>query len=170
VSELPVDAFKKWQRMRRWEASCDPSLAFESKFLIEGLEAWRRAAGDAPAPRRKEMTARALKAFIGHVMIFEKSTDRWLIRLMGTRLTGVLGEMQGKFVDEMVGGRAGRRWKAALDATMAGMRPLRFLSQVAFRDLDYLKAEVLLAPLLDDSGRPVMAFCVIAFKVGVSAP
>jgi hypothetical protein len=169
AAELGVSANGKWQRMRRWEANCDPTLAFESKFLIEGLRTWREIADGNPAPPRSALTARALKSFIGHVVIFESVENRWFIRLMGTRLSAVLGEMQGRFVDEAVGGLAGRRWKAALEATLSGMQPLRFQSRVSFRELDHLKAEILLAPLFDELGKPTMAFCVITFNVGFGA-
>ena len=164
-----MDAFGKWERMRRWEANCDPALGFESKFLIEGLAAWKLA-GDGATPPRSAMSARALKSCIGHVAIFERTAEgRWRVRLMGTRMTSVIGEMQGKFVDEALPRKAGRRWHAALDATLSGMQPLRFVSRVAFRDLDFLKAEILLAPLLDDTGKPTMVFAVVAFRAGAGS-
>ena len=168
MSGTEVDAAKKWTRMRRWDAMGDPLLGFESKFLIDGLAIWRLQAGDAAAPSRADMSARVLKSFIGHVTIFERTADhRWLVRLMGTRMTSVIGEMQGKFVDEVLPRKAGRRWHVALDAALSGMHPLRLVSRVAFRDLDFLKAEILLAPLLDDTGRPTMVFAVVAFRAGV---
>jgi hypothetical protein len=164
-----VSGFSKWSIMRKWEASCDPTLAFESPLPLDGLAAWRAQSADGTIPRRDSLSARALKSCIGNVIIFERiaaQPSRYRIRLMGTRLTTVLGEMQGKIVDESVSHKAGRAWHAALDVTLSCGSPLRFVSRVAFKNLDFLKAEVLLAPLLDDRGEPTMVFGVVVFRAG----
>jgi len=156
--------------MRGWDASCDPGLEFESEVLRAALAAWHDRAGDAVAPSRRAMTARVLKPFIGHVTVFERIGEDpscYRIRLMGTRMTAVLGEMQGKTVEEALSHRAGRHWRMALDATLNGKCPLRFTTRVGFRNLDYLTAEALLAPLLDDAGRLTMVFAAVTFAAGV---
>ena len=160
--------FNDWAKARTWESECDPTLTFEAPLLREALSAWRRLAGDAPIPTRRSLTPRALKPLIGQITIFERLEDSagYRIRLMGTRITEVLGEMQGKTLDEALPPDAAMRWRTALDNTLGERCPLRFLSRVAFNNLDFLQAELLLAPLLDDAGALTMAFAVTIFHTG----
>lgn len=157
--------------MRDWESVCDPALGFTSQVLIDALAVWREQAGSKLVPARNRLTARVMKPFLSHVAVFElvsEAPSRYRVRLMGTLLAQVLGEMQSKIIDDVLPHRAAGRWNAALDSTLAEARPLRFLSRVAFRNLDFLVAEVLTAPLLSEDGRAGMVLAVATFRSGVA--
>jgi hypothetical protein len=163
--------YSDWTNTRQLGAICDPTLDFESRILQSALAAWRGEAGSEGIPARSSLTARVLKHILGNVTIFERleeTPSRYRVRLMGTRITAVLGDMQGKTLDEVLQADALARWIAVLDATLTDQRPLRFLSHVAFKELDFLQGEILLAPLLDERGQPSMVFAATVFKSGVA--
>lgn len=143
----------------------DDTLAFESAVLKEAFAAWS-AAG--PIPARRQFTPRSSKAFLGNLIIFEQHDATYLIRLMGTRISSVLGEMQGKLIDEAVPPDVASRWKAVLNDVLTCRKPQRAVKTVAFNDLHYLEAEIFLAPLLDAGGELTMVFAAAAFRSGVA--
>lgn len=150
------------------ELTKDETLAFESQVLRDAHEVWmRQAAGTVPA--RHQFTPRSVKGFVGNLMIFERHTDGYYIRLMGTRIAGVLGEMQGKPITEAVPPEVVRNWERAFDAVLATPTPQRIVRTVNFDDLHYLEGEILLAPLRDDHGALTMVFVVVAFRTGVTS-
>jgi len=168
---MPMTKFRDWTNTPHLGAICDPTLDFESGILHCALTAWRGEAGSEGIPARSRLTARLLKDILGNVTIFERLEETpscYRVRLMGTRITAVLGEMQGKTLDEVLPTDAFVRWTAVLDATLTDLRPLRFASCVAFKKLDFLQAEILLAPLLNERGQPSMVFAATVFKLGVA--
>jgi len=149
------------------ELTKDTTLAFKAQLLKDAHEEWmRQAAGSIPA--RHQFTPRSVKGFVGNLMIFERHTDGYYIRLMGTRIAGVLGEMQGKSVTEAVPPEVARNWARAFDAVLATPTPQRIVRTVNFDDSHYLEAEIFLAPLRDDHGALTMVFAVVAFRSGVT--
>ncbi|GAA0562517.1 PAS domain-containing protein [Rhizomicrobium electricum] len=143
----------------------DETLAFESPILKEACAAWSRVGG---IPPRSAFTPRSSKAFLGNLIIFERKGGSFLIRLMGTRISTVLGEMQGKTVDDALPPEVAKRWKIVLSEILDRAKPVRVVKRVAFNDLHYLEAELFLAPLLDAEGQPTMLFVVAAFRSGVA--
>lgn len=143
----------------------DESLAFESPILKEAYAAWSRVGG---IPARSAFTPRISKTFLGNLLIFEWKNDTFLIRLMGTRISAVLGEMQGKVLEEAVPVEVAQRWKIVLRDVMHDAKPVRVVKTVAFNDLHYLQAELFLAPLLDAEGQLTMVFAVATFRSGVA--
>lgn len=165
-----VDAYNNWARAQNWPSLCDPSLAFEADILADLLAVWRREAGST-IPRRSAMSARTLKPHLGNVAILErtaKSPARYQMRLMGTRLAHIIGDLQGRYLDEVVPPDLLVRWHAALDLTLAEGRPLRFTNRVDFRGLNFLQAELLLAPLLGTGDLPSMVLGAAVFKSHVT--
>jgi hypothetical protein len=160
-------AFNDWAKAQGWPSRCDVDLAFESQKLAGLLAIWRLQAGRDPLPRREKLSARILKPYLGSLALFQQiqgNPKRYCIRLMGTLLTQTIGEMQGKYVDEMVPPDLLPRWHAAFDLILAECRPLRFTSRVDFMHLDHLHAEVLLAPLLDGRYEPSLVLGCAVFK------
>ncbi len=143
----------------------DESLAFESPILRDAYAAWSRVGG---IPARSAFTPRTSKTFLGNLLIFEWKNDTFLIRLMGTRISSVVGEMQGKLLEEAVPVEVAQRWKIVLSDVMQEAKPVRVVKTVAFNDLHYLQAELFLAPLLDAEGQPTMMLAVAAFRSGVA--
>lgn len=163
-----MSGFKPWATSPHSAAVSDNTLAFVSDILKEAQAEWMRQAGGA-IPPRSSFTPRSVRAFVGNLMVFERrARSRYLVRLMGTRIAGVLGEMQGETLDEALPADVARRWTLALDEVLRTHRPARIVSTVSFDNLDFLEAEVFLAPLLDEMKQPTMVFAVVAFRSGVS--
>jgi hypothetical protein len=87
---------------------------------------------------------------------------------MGTRISAVLGEMQGKMLEDALPREVAQRWAIVLSEVVKTVKPLRVVKTVAFNDLHYLQAELFLAPLLDAAGQLTMVFVVAAFRSGVA--
>ncbi|MGC9955100.1 MAG: PAS domain-containing protein [Rhizomicrobium sp.] len=171
ASPARAAAFNDWAKAQGWPSLCDPDLAFESEALTDLLAIWRKQAGTEAIPQRSRMSARALKHHLGHVAILERVADgpaRYRVRLMGTRITQLVGEMQGKFLEEVVPAGVLPRWYCALNLTLAEGRPLRFVTRVDFGTLDFLQAEILLVPLLEESDTPSLVLGGASFKVNVA--
>lgn len=158
-----------WANSPRSAVAVDGSLAFESPVLKAAFEEWSRQSAGA-IPSRRSFTARSVRGFVGHLTIFERAgRRRYRVRLMGTRVTAVIGEMQGRMLEEALPRDVARRWNIALEEVLLRLRPARIVHTVAFNNLDFLEAEILLAPLLDESGKPTMVFAAVTFRSGIAA-
>jgi hypothetical protein len=145
----------------------DETLSFDSQTLRDALEEWTlQAAGSIPA--RSQFTPRSVKSFAGNMTIVERRGDTYYIRLMGTRIASVIGEMQGKTIVEALPQEIARSWVREFDAVIAARAPQRIVKTVSFTELQYLEAEIFLAPLLDDQGELTMVFSVATFRSGVA--
>jgi hypothetical protein len=157
--------FNAWAKTQSWPAFCDAQLQFESKVLAGLLAIWRGLGGG--IPRRDQLTAQLLKPYLGDVAIFEQMANappRYRTRLIGTRITQVVGEMQGKMVDEVVPPELLPRWHYLFDMTLQVRHPFRLTARVDFRQLDFLEAEMLFAPLLESGEVPTMIFSGVIFR------
>ena len=159
-------AFNDWAKAHGWPSLCGPDLAFESEALTDLLAIWRKQAGTEAIPQRSRMSARALKHHLGQLAILERVADgptRYRVRLMGTRITQMVGEMQGKFLEDVLPAELLPRWYCALDLTLAEGRPLRFVTRVDFGKLEFMQAELLLVPLLEGGDMPSLVLGGVAF-------
>lgn len=146
----------------------DETLTFEADILRVACETWM-ALAEGSIPPRSRFTARSVKAFVGNLVIFERlSADDYLIRLMGTRVTNTIGEMQGRKLTEALPSDALLRWTTMLNEVLANRKPVRVVTTVNFNDLHFLEAEIFLAPLTDDAGNEIMVFSAVAFRSGVA--
>lgn len=162
-----MTVFGNWASSPR-EITWDESLTFEAPLLSEACETWKAAAGDG-IPPRSSITARVAKNFVGNLVIFERqSSGAFLVRLMGTRVSTVLGEMQGKQFADALPPDTAERWSGALNRVLTSGKPLRVVTLVNLNNLQFLEAEILLAPLCDDLGHETMVLTVIAFRSGVA--
>ena len=146
-------AFNEWAKARDWPAFCDPELDFESPALIDLLAIWREQAGCDAMPHRNKMTARVLKSHLRHISIIERVAEdapRYRVRLLGTRLAQVLGEMLGKYLEDAITPEVVPHWQARLDLTLAEGCPMRFVSRVDMKKLHFLRSETFWAPLAND--------------------
>jgi hypothetical protein len=139
-----------------WPGLCDPTLAFRRPELAAMGALWRKMAGDAPVPKRADMSLRVLKDHLANVVIYERlnhqKTHCYRVRLMGTQFAQVMGDLTGKFVDEAIPPEFLSRWQAALDAVLESGVPLRFVSRSDTANKAFLVGEFFEAPLLADDG------------------
>lgn len=162
-----MTTFENWATSPR-AITWDESLSFEADLLSEACRVWMTAAGDSTPPRAS-ITARLVKRFVGNFIIFERqATGTFVVRLMGTRVSTVLGEMQGKTFAEALPPDADQRWTSVLNRVLAGRKPLRVVTMVNLNGMQFLEAEILLAPLCDDRGVDTMVFTVVVFRSGVA--
>ncbi|MDE2183541.1 MAG: PAS domain-containing protein [Alphaproteobacteria bacterium] len=161
-------SLRDWSEAGVWDPVCDPDLRFQSQILVGALALWRRHAPHGSIPRRAALTLRALKSLTARTTLFERvarEPSRYRVRLMGTRIAQLVGEAQGRMLEDVIPPQANLRWCAAFDEVLSQSRPLRFFGRQRIDDLD---SEILMAPLLDDAGRPNLLFTVATFRSGAS--
>lgn len=160
-------AYKNWAMSPRSVYTDEIALAFSSEELRAAYEYWSNCA-DGAIPRKASLSPRSMKHFLGHVAIFEKTPNGpYRIRLMGTHLASVVGEMQGQGITETLPAETAQRWTHALDAVIASRRPRRIVSHLAVGRLEYLEAEILVAPLLNENDQVTMVLGVAVFAAGI---
>lgn len=155
-----------------WPLSCDPAMAFERPELCALHELWC-AKATAGVPRRSVFDIRALKPVASCLIILEREGEgaarRYRFRLFGSGLAILFGEHTGRYVDEMVAPELLAVWHATYDTVLETGEPLRIVN--LFRNLsgDYLKGELLAAPLADEAGQPrlIMAATFVGLKDAV---
>jgi hypothetical protein len=158
-------AFNAWAQDCGWPAICDPGLSFEAAALGEILSVWRAQAGDDGIPLRSRLTARVLKPYLGYISIIERPADapsRHRVRLFGMRLAENLGEMQGKYLEDVLAPEVVRHWQARIELALRENRPMRFVSRVDADKKYHLISESLWAPLRgDDRETPMVLMAAI---------
>lgn len=169
-----IEAFNEWAVEREWPAHCDPSLEFDASALGDLLAIWRDKAGSGVMPHRNALTARVLKPHLGNIAILERMSEeapRYRVRLLGSRLALAIGEMQGKFLDDVLESDVVPHWEARADLALAEQCPLRFVSRVDVRRLYHLRSESLWAPLASDdgAGRLVLMAAILTCNTTMSA-
>jgi hypothetical protein len=152
-------AFNRWAEEIGWPAVCDPSLAFEAPSLGNLLKIWQDQAGGGVLPRRSQFTARLLKPHLGDIAIIERrggAAEQYRFRLMGTRLTEALGELQGKTFAQALSPKVTEHWRSRFDLTVSEGRPLRFVSRVDIQKKHFLRSENLWVPLAEENGAAIV--------------
>ena len=154
----PVEAARRYNALAEaegWHSTCYAALDFKHRALLDLLAIWRRHAPPGGVPRRKDLTPRMLRAHLGDIAIYERTNEgreRYRMRVMGSRLSLVLGALNGKYLDEAVPAKFLKRWHAAPNAVLEAGAPLRFLSRAEIADKPFMTGEYLMAPLVGDGG------------------
>lgn len=155
-----ADHFNETARCYRWPMLCDPSCTFVHVPHRELLTLWRDVAGPSGIPYRHDMTARRLQPHMRSLIIYEgvegDGGRRYRVRLIGSDIVRVFGELTGKFLDDVVPEKFLPRWYGLIDATRAAGVPLRFLVRSDTFDKAHMVAEYLYAPLRAEDGRPTL--------------
>jgi hypothetical protein len=149
---------------RPWPAERDHSLVFDAALLNEALAAWSDHAEPGRIPSRSSL-ARDLKSFLANTVMCERLNDgRYRISRVGSRIALMLGELEGLLVEQCVPPEMAQRWTNAFDMVLTELRPIRFVSAAPFLHIEFLRVEVLLAPLLDEAHEPRLVLAVATFK------
>jgi hypothetical protein len=149
---------------QKWHYFCDPGLAFTDGFYDQFLAIWRNKAGDRKMPARSEMTPRDLKDYLRNLVLLQRGSvnpSHFSWRLIGTALTDVLGHNTGKTFEETVPPDLLPRWNQCFDLVLAAEQPLRFIGRVHLQGREYLDAEHVYVPLVNESNEPsyIMGLC-----------
>lgn len=152
-------------RAQGWPVRCDESLAFENPELAWFTAVWQDACRDREMPVRNDLSARVLKQSLDKLLLVERiqgpERHHYRVRLMGTGLSVIWGDITGKLLDDAIPERLLPRWYGFLDLVMLHRAPLRFVARVDFQGQDFLVSEVAGVPLADDSGNPSMVMAAI---------
>jgi hypothetical protein len=142
---------------QKWQHFCDPTLAFTQPKYQALISIWRDKAGNRKMPKRSELTARDLKEFLRDLLLFQRESTnpsiyRW--RLIGTKMTEIVGHHTGRTFEESFPSEHLRRWVETSDMILESERPWRLCGRVHISGREYLDAENLYLPLADENNEP----------------
>ena len=151
-----ADDYNERAKTNDWAAFCDASVTFSHPDLRRLLGLWRKQAKGG-IPLRRDMTPRVLKGFLQDIAICERVVGdggerRWRVCQQGAWFAQILGDFNGKFLDEVLPPHLQPRWQVALDATLTDRVPLRFLGRTDANAMSFLNGEYFVAPLIADDG------------------
>jgi hypothetical protein len=158
-----------------WPMRCDQDEAFDCAELHAFCELWRSKAADG-VPARSAFDIRVLKPFVRNITILERvgtnGSRRYRFRLFGSTLALLFGEHTGRFLDEMVAAELLPSWLAFYDMVLLCGQPLCIFTYYRIKTEDFIKGEILAAPLADDSGdvRMILAMTYVGLQDGVPPP
>ena len=156
-----AESFNLTASREGWPAFCDPGLEFASPELSDVLVIWERFAQDGRVPSRSQFSPRVLKRFLRNVAIYEhvqvgRDDRRYRVRLVGSSMVEVVGNIAGKYLDEAIPASFLPWWYASLDATLGARRPLRFLTRSDTNHREFLVGEYFSAPMAAVDGSASM--------------
>jgi len=152
-----ASAYNAQARREGWPSLCDHSLAFCASELVDLAALWQNLGQASRIPARTQFSPHALKPHLRNVAIYERvlheSGERtYRVRLMGSSMTEVLGNLTGQCLEEGIPPLFLARWYAALDATLEAEAPLRFLARSDTNHMEFLVAEYFSAPMRGPDG------------------
>jgi hypothetical protein len=156
-SAMAASSFNQLAAMEGWPCCCDARLAFRRREFSGLVEIWRENALPQGIPKRANITHRSLGSLLASVAIYQRipvreGVFRYRVRMIGSVLAEMLGDMTGRFLDESVPARFLPRWQATLDACFAARSPLRFLTRSDSLNKSHVLGEYFAAPLLSENG------------------
>ena len=158
-----------------WPMRCGYNEDFDRAELMAFCELWRSRAADG-VPARAAFDMRALKPFLGNITILEREssngTKRYRFRLFGSTLALLFGEHTGRYLDEMVSAELLPSWLAFYDTVLSCGQLLCIFTYYRIKNDDFVKGEILAAPLADDSGdvHMILAMTYVGLQDGVPPP
>jgi len=158
-----------------WPLRCGNIGNFRRSELRALCELWQSKAA-AGVPARSAFDMRTLGCFARNIMILEREgadgAKRYRFRLFGSTLALVFGEHTGRTLEEMVSPNLLESWLAFYDTVLTSRQPLRVDTYYQTATADYVKGEILAAPLADESGalRMVLAATYVGLHDGVPPP
>ena len=154
---------------------CGYDANFDRAELHAFCELWLSKATDG-VPARSAFDLRALKPFLRNITILEREVTngarRYRFRLFGSTLALLFGEHTGRYLDEMVAAELLPSWLAFYDTVLSCGQPLCIFNYYRTKSEDYIKGEILAAPLADDSGdvHMILAGTYVGLQDGVPPP
>ncbi|MDE1939857.1 MAG: hypothetical protein KGI68_12620 [Alphaproteobacteria bacterium] len=166
---LSADAYNEVVEREGWAALCDVTANFTHPDLRRFMGLWRRATAQG-LPAWDDLPPRLLKPYLLDTALYERvgkdGGRRWRVLKMGSHFAQIMGDLSGKFIDEVVPAERLPRWYGSLDATLNSARPLRFLARADLGGMPFLTGEYLTAPLIGDDGSASLVLSVARFTGG----
>jgi hypothetical protein len=147
-----MDAAPNLQQPDLWPITVDWELHFTRPQAQKALAYWQSLLRERRMPARRELSPRAMKAFIYYVNLVDVLSlgdGKWdyVIRLQSADAHAVLGDIKGRRLTEMFPPAVERRWRSGFDLPRATRAPVRLLTRASTGNKNWLACEVLLAPL-----------------------
>ncbi|MBS0472293.1 MAG: PAS domain-containing protein [Proteobacteria bacterium] len=151
-----------------WPAHCDGDPVFDDPRLAGVCAAWSAARGAAAMPWRGDVCPRRFGDLMHDVAIVDYveppfGLRRYRFAMAGSALAAQIGEVAGRYLDEMVPEPMVGIWLLALDMALRAGKPLRFTGRLPLPAMAMPRAEVLLAPLSDLDGEAQSVLGAISF-------
>jgi hypothetical protein len=164
----PVRKLNEKATLRGWAFVCERGPHFEAPKLVEVHALWESRSAPGKLPARAEFSARDLLRVLPVLMIAEivRTDDRmrFRYRYVGTQMASTIGEMTGRFLDEVLPEPSLERTTACYQATVDAREPLRVVTRSSLNTVSYLSAEILSAPLAGDGTTVDMLMTVTSFR------
>lgn len=143
----------------------DQSLNFRTPQLQDVVALWNEKRGQRLMPQRSDFDMRSLAPVLRQTSFLEivrtGGTTRFRARLMGSALDQYLMPMTGKFIDEVVPPYFVQRWSAMFQRAIDCRGPIRFTSQMEFKDQLSTIGEGFISVLSRNEAEPEEIMCVI---------
>ena len=145
----------------------DESLSFVQPATIAALAYWNSKLGGRPMPSRADLDPREMRRFMPHVALVElrrtpQGDQDYFIRLVGTNIEQVFGQLTGQLISEFLPPEIEVRWRRMFDAARDAASPVRITGRVAFQRKTWLQCELMIAPLGTDGKTISMFFVAVA--------
>lgn len=149
----------------------DDELAFERDVTRRAFEYWNAARGELGMPKRNDLTTQGMKSFMRNVIMAEprQVNGEWdyFIRLAGTEVEKVIGQVTGKLIGSAAPEDLKPRWCFILDQARVPARPARCVSRVMAQSKTWLTGEVFVAPLSEDGQSVSIVFGCLDFWAAI---
>ncbi len=145
----------------------DESQSFAQQATIEALAYWKSKLRGRSMPSRADLNPREMRSFMPNVALVElrqtaDGAQDYYIRLSGTNIEQVFGQLTGQLISEFLPPEIEARWRRMFDAARDAAAPIRITGRVAFQRKTWLQCELMIAPLGTDGKTISMFFVAVA--------
>jgi hypothetical protein len=163
----PVVVLNANAQARGWTFTCHADTMFDAPKLNAMNALWQSLSPSGKLPHRAAFSARAMKDFLPNLLIADvvatETHNRFRYRYVGTNVVRYIGEMTGKFMDEILPPEVNERTAACYQTIFDARTPLRFVTRFSMDAISFLSAEFFGAPLANDGKTPDMIMSVTDF-------
>ena len=168
----PARAFNARALKEGWAVHCDTTLAFDNDMLRGLVQIWRERCRPGHLPSRADFTLLTLKPYLRDIVIMEVVQEgerrRFRHKLLGSNAAARLGEMTGRFTDEVLPAAVNRKTVACYDAVVDSRCPMRIVTDFDLASVTHMRGEAFAAPLAEDGATPNMVLSIFAFTPRLS--
>ena len=138
------------------ESFDDETLACLHPVTAELARYWKSKCKAGGFPSRSDIDPIDLRGILSHIVLFDvvpqvsgQGAYRYKFRLVGNETMAVLGNVTGRFLDEVLPAASQVRTIGVLDRAVTGRKPLRNVGRVHIPRFDYCVSEAICLPLAE---------------------